>query len=211
VAGATRYLPAAQFKAPFTLGAINATPRIDAIRSFTIGNTTTATSVDVYMGNQMSGTPIFTVSANSNVTMPVEETQWLTFAFRTSLIFDGFAYLHVDSNPLAASGFQTPINLGPSLLQPNGYAPLFGGGLMQWGSQSNLRADGFALQNVLFPIAFPNAVYSVVFTLDSGPGGPDGWSLNSEEYNIQLTGFSTYIAGGPPGSTIGVRWIAIGS
>lgn len=83
-----------------------------AIRSYTIGNFTSATTVVVYTGtNGYNGTPaIFAVQPGNVMTMPCSVYDGLSFVFvvKAGAGADGSVTIHVDSTPQAAAGFQVP-------------------------------------------------------------------------------------------------------
>lgn len=207
MAGATKYVPAANFKTPAVLGAINGTPRLDAIRSFTVGNRTSATTVNVYIGQTVGPQFVFQVPPGSNVTMPIEETQWVTFSFSTNSVFDGFCYLHVDSDALAASGFQFPLTTSP-VLAPNGYSPLLGGGTLEWMAEP-MFFDGSATTTFIFPLAFTAQVFQFVHAIDTGIAD-DGFQLSARFFGLSLSQVTCVVTGGAPGSHGTVRIFVVG-
>lgn len=195
MAGATRQVAAANMGKPFVMGTNSGTPRLDAIRSFTIGNLTSDTTVTVYMGQGANGSQIFQVSPGSNVTMPVEETQWLTFTFTTTGLFDKYVYLHVDSDALAASGFQFPAQ-GLPLLGPSGYSYMLGGGLKQWGTVT-LPVDNSQYVTTTFPLPFTSQIFGILTGIFDPFEQIHGYQLSARYFNPTLTQASFVLSGGP--------------
>ena len=69
----------------------------------------------------------------------------------------------------------------------NGYSPLQGGVLMQWGnSTSNVASPN---GTVTFPIAFPNNIFGVQICVLQNSNSRRGWHLNT----ITTSGFTAYI------------------
>ena len=78
-----------------------------AIRSVTVTNQSSAMMVAVYLASSAGGTPYTVVAPMSNITLPCQDSRAVTFRFIPPVanVIDGAISCHVDSEPLAASGF----------------------------------------------------------------------------------------------------------
>lgn len=107
----------------------------------------------------------------------------------------------------------TPLALRQSAaagLEPNGYAKLPGGLIIQWGAARGSYAEGPAYMP--FAIAFPNACFSVTVTAANLSGGRtrDIWA---QLVDRGVAGFTTMLqlgGGGTQNSIDGFDYIAIG-
>ncbi len=90
-------------------------------------------------------------------------------------------------------------NNGTSSVGSNGYSKLTNGVIIQWG-----YATGTAIPTtVSFPLAFPNACYSVSVTTDRSTSGASG---HNHAYDVTTTGFKAVMDSPYDG-----WWIAIGA
>jgi hypothetical protein len=77
------------------------------IRSVTIGNQSTSTTVVVYGSALPQGSPLFAVVPGQFCTIPIQESSAvaLVFVCAAGYSFNGGIYVHTDTEPLSASGF----------------------------------------------------------------------------------------------------------
>lgn len=206
MAGATRAINPTT--TPLTLFTGDCNPRADAIRSFTVGNQTTLATVYVYLGSLVNGGAYYKVTAGSNITLPCQDQNSITFVVVNGQSNDGTIFLHVDSAPLSASGFPSG-TIGANLPSTNGYATLPGGVLFQWGEYDNPPLDGTPF-TIPFPTAFVTAVFQFVASFDSNGGGP--WIVSPEQDGLPtLTGAPYQIFGQNAGTSGGkVRFFVTG-
>ncbi len=117
--GYTTVLTSIAMNTPLT---IRATDNGGPVRSVTVGNQTSATSVSVYIGNSPAGSLLYSVLPGNYATIPIMASSAITLAFSyaTGGKFDGTIFVHTDPQPLAASGFtqsqQNIVGLTPVVL-----------------------------------------------------------------------------------------------
>lgn len=94
---------------------------------------------------------------------------------------------------------------GNSLLGTQGYLRLPSGIIIQWGTTAAFAANSLA--NQLFPIAFPNAIFSCTASPIGLATNPNPAGLG---VSISNTGITVYNWGSNITYSYGARWIAIG-
>lgn len=131
------------------------------------------------------------IATSAEVTAGTDDTRIVTPA---KLMLAGFVKKTGDT-------MTGDLNLAGVSNTVNGYSKLPNGFILQWGRITG--GDGG--YNVVFPVAFPNACYSVVASTSGSSGGPTQYRVYVQ--SLTTTGFY-YFTGG--GGSFGSTWMAIG-
>lgn len=102
------------------------------------------------------------------------------------------------------------VNSGVGVFSFTGYVVLPGAIYVQWDLLLNVKADGSGATTATFATPFPNNLFQVVAQV-SNPFQSSPWALTIQTTAEGSTGFSVNVAGGPAGSTVSVRYMAIGN
>lgn len=103
--------------------------------------------------------------------------------------------------------------LPPSLLAANGYQKLPSGMIIQWGKTyiGDPGTNGASF-NTVFPIAFPNTVFSLVVSVNHTGGGSNYGGVAIESTDISNTSFNSYVSEWQHvAQDITINYIAIGN
>ena len=185
------------------------------------GNAATATTATNQSGGSVNATTVNSsldmnsasrvIAAASGVSIPATAAGDI-FAARsggtTGVIFLGSSsgrYLYYDGTNYQMPGADLYVNSSktvtlaqePSSLAANGYQKLASGLIIQWG-EIGIGTNG----TVTFPIAFPNAVFSVVATGDTAAANPVAECANKTTTNFLLVSNVAIV--------YNFQWIAIG-
>ena len=97
---------------------------------------------------------------------------------------------------------------GQNSVSSSGYTTLPGGVILQWGTNS-INSSGSSTP-VSFPLAFPNAAFSVTFAAVNNQGNsPSANNIYVKSGTLAPTGFTA--SNSSSGGTIAIFWMAVGN
>lgn len=193
---------------PFALYAT--TPGMGAVRSVTIANNSSQSTVYAYIGSDPSGSPFMVVPPGATQTLPCQASNVIAFSFSQASNDDGTFTLHIDDQVLsAASG---TISIFSGIVSANGWVTLSGTLKLSWQSAAGTFAnDGTCALTIAFAAPFANAPLQY-FGTPSQTQVPDSViSATMDDASVTSAQITVYLAGGNPGENVSFRCFAIGA
>ncbi|MGH7749802.1 MAG: gp53-like domain-containing protein [Candidatus Dormibacteria bacterium] len=193
--------------APVTLAFADA---ISRIRGITVFNASQAV-VNLFFNRTAAGAPDVFIPAASSVAIPVPFLQYAIATISNPNNLPGTIYIHYTTELIVSTAGQVTLNFGPTVVAANGYVTLPGGVILQWGSVQNVPTD-ISFTNIVFPLAFPNAVFSVTGNAEyiDGSGVLDATTM-LKLYVVTKSSFDAVVGGGSPNGVGAIRWMATGN
>ena len=186
-----------------------------------LGTTSSGTAVTAYATTLAAGIIQLATQAetdaglvNNKAITPATGTSWVakTFVNHRAEVDPHPQYLtQAEANALYAANVAS----GVQSLTQNGYYRSFDGLIIQWGTVTGLYTPPEG-HPVVFPIAFPNALFSITTSIDANAAGTS--VEEAQPYNRTLTGFTLdlgyFTTGWTPLNNVYVltpaNWLAIG-